>query len=324
MDSKNHSLKSLLEHLSKMDILHQDSQWHDWQITPITGGANNLLYRAKSSEGDFAVKFTIRDERDRAGREYAALIALQQANIPIAPEPILLDRDHYANPVVVQSWLEGEVNRMTPATDEEWRMLIDHFVAIHRITPNKIELSLQEAFFYADSAENCRQQVRDQVSRLPQDARPRSLQFFIEKLENTHFPTWEQPQKTLLRSDPNIANFVRRANLWASVDWENSGWGDPAFEIADLIDHAAYLDVPQERWDWVIDTYCAAVHDKNLLIRIQTYRKILIIWWLARFARYIYEVPLGLDKKLAKRDPNWQAGMQSKYDHYLRLAEALF
>lgn len=323
MSSKTEILRPLLDYLSKIET-PQNTQWQDWQITPITGGANNLLYRAQSTEDDFAIKFSMRDERDRAGREYAVLHALQQANKRIAPEPILLDRDSYTNPVVVQSWLEGEVNRTPPVTDADWRMLLDHFAAIHSITPDKIEMSLRVAFLNAHSAENCREQVRDQVSRLPVEARPASLQIFVDKLENSRFPDWEYPRKTLLRTDPNIANFVRRPDFWASVDWENSGWGDPAFEIADLIVHAAYMDVLQERWDWVIDYYCATVHDSNLRIRIQTYRKILIVWWLARFARYMYEVPLGLDKRLAQRDPNWQADMQSKYDHYLHLAESLF
>ncbi len=323
MRSKTAIFRPMLDYLSKSDSIPGE-QWQGWQITPITGGANNLLYRAKSSEGDFAIKFCMRDQRDRAGREYDSLLALEQANKAIAPHPVLLDRDRYPNPVVVQSWLEGEVNRTPPVTDADWGMLIGHFAAIHSVTPDQIDMNIRNAFLNAHSAENCREQVRDQVSRLPLDARPRSLQNFVEKLENTRFPEWERAPKTLLRTDPNIANFIRRPDFWASVDWENSGWGDPAFEIADLITHAAYWEVPQTRWDWVIDTYCTLVSDPNIHVRIQTYRKILLVWWLARFARYIYEVPLGLDNRLAKRDPNWQADMQSKYDHYLRLAEALF
>lgn len=65
--------------------------WQAWSVAPIAGGANNLLYRTTSDHGDFAVKFTIRDQRDRAGREYRALSALAQAGLTIAPHPMLLD-----------------------------------------------------------------------------------------------------------------------------------------------------------------------------------------------------------------------------------------
>ena len=40
--------------------------WAEWTITPITGGANNLLYRVTNGQDDYAVKFTVRDERNRA------------------------------------------------------------------------------------------------------------------------------------------------------------------------------------------------------------------------------------------------------------------
>ena len=74
-----------------------------WNITPLAGGANNKPYRATGELGDIVVKFTRRDERDRAGREYAALRLLQERAPGLAPRPVLLDRERYARPVVVQS-----------------------------------------------------------------------------------------------------------------------------------------------------------------------------------------------------------------------------
>ena len=88
------SLYPLLDYLSQGN--HPPNfEWQTWRITQIAGGANNLLYRAAGPGGDFAVKFTIRDQRDRAGREYNALLALHQAQLPLAPKPILLDQERY-------------------------------------------------------------------------------------------------------------------------------------------------------------------------------------------------------------------------------------
>jgi hypothetical protein len=70
-------------------------------------------------------------------------------------------------------------------------------------------------------------------------------------------------------SFPNIRNFIRRAGGWASVDWENSGWGDPAFEIADLMTHPVYAAVPPERWEWLIAVYCTARGDPGGQQRIR-------------------------------------------------------
>ncbi len=108
------------------------------------------------------------------------------------------------------------------------------------------------------------------------------------------------------------------------MDWENSGWGDPAFDIADLIAHPAYATVPEARWEWVITRYADLSGDATAVHRIRTYSRLLIVWWVARFARSVYELPRGLDQRLAERTPGWHvADMQAKYEHYAAQAAAL-
>lgn len=96
------TLTDLLQHLDTARP-QSPSTWRNWAITPITGGTNNLLYRISGEAGDYAVKFTLRDARDRAGREAAALCALREAGLEIAPILVLLDRDRYAQPIVIQT-----------------------------------------------------------------------------------------------------------------------------------------------------------------------------------------------------------------------------
>ena len=76
----------LLDYLTHQKPL-KPITWHTWLINPIMGGANNLVYRVSNNTVDLAVKFTIKDSRNRASREYHALLALQQANLAIAPAP---------------------------------------------------------------------------------------------------------------------------------------------------------------------------------------------------------------------------------------------
>lgn len=70
--------------LAYLDQEQPDSpcDWEDWAIRPISGGANNRLYRATNADADLVVKWTLRDERDRAGREYAALALLERTGRP--------------------------------------------------------------------------------------------------------------------------------------------------------------------------------------------------------------------------------------------------
>jgi len=107
------------------------------------------------------------------------------------------------------------------------------------------------------------------------------------------------------------------------VDWENSGWGDPAFEIADLRTHPAYLEIPATRWEWVVATYCdlRADADPTAATRISLYYKVMLLFWVVRLARTLYEVPRGLDQRLVERPHNWEEETREKYTLYWKRTE---
>jgi aminoglycoside phosphotransferase (APT) family kinase protein len=311
----------LLEHLAGAAAL-ADGEWRGWRVTRVAGAGNNLLYRATSATHDLAIKFTIRDRRDRAGREYAALLALRQAGRAIAPEPLWLDRDSYPQPVVVQSWLEGAVLAAPPAGAGEWQCLLEHYRAIHTLTQADISIVLPPAVMNMSSAADGLDEIRQQLAYIPAPEQPAELHELIRDAEAARWPDWPAPQLALCRVDPNTLNFVRRPRAWASVDWENAGWGDPAFEVADLITHPAYIGVASDRWEWLIDAYCARSEDSGAAIRMRVYQRLMLVWWVARLARTLYEVPRGGDRRLATRPPGWLEDMRAKYQHHLGLAHA--
>jgi hypothetical protein len=320
---REHLIRPLLDHLASGD--HQThEQWQGWHIARITGGQNNLLYRASGPVGDLAVKFTMRDWRDRAGREYNALSALHQTGLSVAPQPILLDRYRYAQPVVVQTWLEGAVSAAPPTTEAEWQSLLRHFATIYTVTPKATGAKLPEAVLNADSVAECKEIVRRELARIPREGQPASLRALVRRFERCRFTDCFDAPVSLCRADNNILNVIRRPERWASVDWEYSGWGSPAFEMANLITHPAYIDVPSSQWHRAIDTYCGMVKDDAMAACIRTHWKMLLVWWVARFARYLYEVPRGLDKRLVARPPDWLADVQTKYEHYVDWAETVY
>jgi thiamine kinase-like enzyme len=120
--------------------------------------------------------------------------------------------------------------------------------------------------------------------------------------------------------DANTLNFIRRPGAWVSVDWENSGWGDPAFEMADMMTHPQFMTVPPERWDWVVALYAELCGEETAVTRIQTYYPLMLIWWVARLSRALYEIPRGRDERLAPRDPNWQQQGEQKLAYYIQRA----
>jgi hypothetical protein len=315
---RSSELLPLLDHLAATNPDEED--WCGWRIQRVGGGANNLIHRATCASHDLAIKWTIRDERDRAGREHAALSALREAGLDIAPAPLLLDRERYAQPVVVQTWLSGEVTPEPPRNDDEWQHFLEHHAAIHSIAPGAVAAPIRPAVLNMASAADGRALIARQLEPLPASERPPELRALLRQLERAWLPEWPAPAPRLCRVDPNPVNFVRRLGVWASVDWENSGWGDAAFEIADAIAHPSYASVPKERWQWVVAEHCALTGDPHAARRIDVYRYLMLFWWVARFARALYEVPRGGDRRLADRPVGWAEDMQAKYRRYLALA----
>jgi aminoglycoside phosphotransferase (APT) family kinase protein len=315
------SLIALLQHLDSTSPQAAQT-WREWQIAPIAGGANNLLYQAINDQEAYAIKFSLRDDRNRAKREYDALSALHQAGLLIAPEPIWLDQDRYRQPVVVQTWLDGAVLAAPPATDADWAALLNHYCAFQALTPTRTTIPLAEAIFNMASGGAGKALVHQHVARLPPSARPGSLQALLTWFDTWTPPTWASEPRALCRTDPNWRNFIRRTPDWASVDWENSGWGDPAFEIADLIAHPAYEHVPWGRWEQLVTEYAERRGDRSAIVRIRTYYTMMLVWWVVRCARYLYEVPRGLDPRLVSRPADWREETERKYIQFVTRAEA--
>ncbi|MCU0497834.1 MAG: aminoglycoside phosphotransferase family protein [Anaerolineae bacterium] len=317
----NHALLAALDQRPPTAPL----QWDGWTITPIIGGANNRLYQAQHTDGDaYAIKFTLKDSRDRAGREYTALTILDQLGVAIAPRPVLLERERYSLPVVVETWLTGEVIDAAPTTFEEWDGLLTHLAAIHAIRPQMTSHKLSVPVLNADSVTACHEIVQLQWRYMHPDAQTPPLHDLFARFERALFPDWELTPASLCRCDPNPSNFVRDAGRWYSIDWEYCGWGDAAFEIGDIMAHPSYREVSDAQWDAVIDRYCQLCNDRSCAIRIRVYHQTMIVWWVMRFARLLYEVPRGLDPRLMQRPPDWIEQTERKFAIYLARAEQLF
>jgi hypothetical protein len=50
---------------------------------------------------------------------------------------------------------------------------------------------------------------------------------------------------------------------------------------------------------------------------------LMLVWWVARFARYLSDIPRGLDQRLVPPRPDWQAHGAAQYARYLAQAESV-
>ena len=308
-----HSEDSFRELLGYLAAGPTKSVWHGWQTMPISGGGNNLLFRATGELGDYAIKFTIRDERDRARREFAALRALQESNLTLAPKPILLDTDSYEHPAVIQSWLPGHMVQEAPHTDQDWSDWLEYLANVHELSPERVQVDLQ------DCLENANGGYAREAARLRDTVGKEGLSTQIveltEKLRRLPLDRWEPVPTRLCRADHNIRNFIRHDGSLKSVDWEYSGWGDPAEDVAEMMAHATYMDVPESRWESVIDTYANLSDIENVRDRIRVCLAIKIVGWAVRLARSFEGEKSGRTRLATTGE--WRVDTEKKYRYYL-------
>jgi thiamine kinase-like enzyme len=313
-------LPSLLDYLNHARPLEKQI-WQGWVVEPVFGGQNNLVYHASHENGDFAVKFTRRDERHRAAREFNTLLALQRHGLDITPIPFALDDDRYAHSVVVQSWLEGVVSGQPPQTETEWQQLLAHLLLSQSLTPHNTAVRLPPATVHSTHPQEFLDYIKNRAASIPPGAHLAPLQSLFARLEKKSHPQWADPRRTLCHADPNLLNFVRRPQGWLAVDWENSGWGDPAFELADLLAHAAYIDVPMTTWQWFAAEYGERCGDDTAVNRIWAYYPYLLTFWVAIFTKALYDLENEIpNDRLAPRPSDWAETVPLKYNYYLALA----
>jgi hypothetical protein len=302
--------------------------WKGWHVQRVLSGQNNVLFRARDMESgperggaDLAVKFTRHDSRDRAGREFTTLSVLYRLGLDLAPAPILLDRKRYPLPVVVLAWMAGESRSEPPADPAEWQRLIDHLAAIHTIVPEYADRPVPHAVMDFSTAREAVDFVLRELEHQPAGSRSPQLIALARRLQETRFPKWPSPEITLGRCDPNIANFLRRDRPWSSVDWEYSGWCDPAFEIGDLMAHPCYAAVTPDRWEWFLSAV-ADCHpgDDTFLLRVRSYRAVMLVRWAGLLSRDQWERAPGSRGRSATWPETSWVSIPEGPDRYLEMA----
>lgn len=290
-----------------------------WKAVRVPRGWNNVVYRAQTGTMAVAVKFTARDARDRAGREHRALLLLAEAGLDVAPTPLGLIRDGLPHPVAISTWLDGVVSDEPPATDGEWDRLVRHYAAIHTVAPSDGRSDLPMAVMTMTGTAPGRARLQTEVERLAPFGVPPEISDLLRLVTAAQLPDVVAPRRRLCRCDTNIGNVVRRDPAWASVDWEYAGWGDPAFELTDLMLHPAHDAVTSSCWRRVAEMYAACHGDATLLERAHAYEPLMACWWAVRFTQMICEPDSG---RLAgtRLDP---ASARIRQERYLARAHEL-
>ena len=311
-----------------------------YSIQRIYGGANNALYKIDAHDQQFACKLCVDDGRQRAAREFGSLQALWAAGVKIAPRPLLLDESKTTlpYPVVIYDWVEGTQLKppVSPALLQGFQVT---YHQLHNITPNDYPAFNLTAWFHWFDFNAYVDEIRDlgapYMPWLP-DSVPGGLKLkerldrILERCADYVAKAEVDPGKgnfplALVRVDPNLANvIVGNENRIHWVDWEYSGWGDPALDIAELRWHAALQPLGKEALQWLRTSYRPPHPDPGFENRLRVWDRILATRWPFLILRALWSNYNGPDRQRLTRVEIPSRQYHQRIVEYLDRAEALF
>jgi aminoglycoside phosphotransferase (APT) family kinase protein len=253
---------------------------------------NNRLYDIWAGERHLIAKEYMRFREFPEGplREYRSLQLA--APLDIAPQPVLFEPATHngLGPIVVYAWMDGEMwDRRRPTgqlgqlarlwlrmnaapTENVWSSRDHHNTASHIAARTDTWLRAYAAWVEA---------------AFPQGRRAVDLCFHLFEARRRIVVDLEQrkPVFCFCHPDHRFANVIQRPNgQLGLVDWEHSGWGDPARDLADLITHANQEDLLHwGEWQPFLEPYLAgrAYLDPELGDRMRLYLGLHPLFWLA-------------------------------------------
>ena len=304
----------------------------------VMGGFNNALYRLEADGQRYAVKLCVVDECRRAAREYAALRLLHEAGLDIAPQPLWLDNSCtiVPFPAVAYRWLPGEHLSPSP-TAQQLTSLLDSFQRLHALQPGDFEdYNLPDAWSHLFDFQVYLAELRDLLAKYGtwlaatspdgRDLRDRLVQLVdgcVEVVTTAAVnPGRESVPLRLCRADYNLANTVWGGDgrlRW--VDWEYSGWGDPALDLAALRWHGSLAELSQAQHAWLRDSYCWPAGDHAFEERLAVWDYLRSTRWPFLILRWLWTERHGSDRVRLTEFVADPAEMRARLVRFIERAE---
>jgi aminoglycoside phosphotransferase (APT) family kinase protein len=254
----------------------------------------------------------VADDRRRAWREWVALDRMRRAGPRLAPEPVAyLPDGPLPQPVVVYRWTEGAALTGQITSVQDLSELVLALRTIHR-APDLPDIEPMIAYHQPPDYAGYLAEIRENVDRVQAWARRQESEAgprpdwaadlpllapvigetatLAEQLVCASGMSGAYPTPALIRVDGNLDNILRDAcRRLTFVDWEYSGAGDPACDLAELRWHPGASHLPDEWWDVALDDYPPLPGDVEFQKRLALYNRLLPIWWVGRSALYLLE-----------------------------------
>jgi hypothetical protein len=273
---------------------------HAFQLTPISGGGNNRVYRIECHDRPHLLKAYFHhpdDPRDRLAAEFAFSSFAWNSGTRCVPEPIACDE---LNHLGLYEYIEGRALAIDEIGAKEVDQAAEFFASLNRQELDETAAVLgtaSEAYFTIEDHLNCIQRRVQRLRRLSRESRLDHLA--ADWLESKLAPAWHRARKEAERqaaasglslvepleladrcispSDFGFHNAILGADgRLRFIDFEYAGWDDPAKTVCDFLCQPR-LPVPEEfaeRFTNAVLAECSAaeLHRRRIAVLLPVYR----------------------------------------------------
>jgi hypothetical protein len=306
-------------------------QQGDWWFNRAARGVNGQVYRIRYTGDepdlieyrDLAVKITRYDVRDRITREHTAFTILHETGHTICPQPYLLEHeipDLSGASLLVSSWLPGRRLEVPPSPQDKrtWRDILYALSAAHHVNPKQVDTHVDIAMMPALTPHDLFTVIESRHSALPPGdiggLSITQLDRLIEAVVGLVRQQWQAPvQVGLIQCDPDPTNMIAHDSTIRLVDWEYSGWADPAYEIGDLCAQPMYFDLPDDHRAWIRTEYGRIMEDNTAATRAGIYEVLMNAFWVFSLSQRLANAERSEQYRPDRPAQDYMTGMQMRY-----------
>lgn len=249
-------------------------------LEPVTGGLTHNVFRADTGNDRFAIKIYRSWERGEPDREWQALCALGE--LGLGPKPVSFSpASGEERPVVVMGWVAGRSRDAADLAVEDLVAIVSAHRALHRLQINSTHQAQGDPLTVLGRIREMMSSWDDTAAHLrdqPAEVRAASLlaRRWLERGEPDLLAG--TPLEVFGRGDPNLTNYLWVERRVTMIDFEDAGISDPAFELADLFEHASSRALSQAHWSVLCDLYDLDAPGRR---RARAGRNLMACFWLA-------------------------------------------
>jgi thiamine kinase-like enzyme len=240
-------------------------------------GDENLLWRVRSGGEDAVAKLFLDAGQARSRRQFDGHRVF--APLGLAPVPLWADRYPHglSRQLLVYRWSAGEtIDVQDQGSVEAWAEAIAALHAtpadeVQRFSPHPLNLD-----FYWRIEESSIAQVEQWFASSDLALRDWFSQIAVAatSLVADRIDFWRKAAPTPIHGDLSFAHTLVERSSVILLDWEMFGLGDPAQDVARLLQREEQTLGPEKSDAW-LERYLIQSEDSTLAARIATYRQLL-------------------------------------------------